>query len=347
MVVTGLGLLLGGRADPGAVRAGADRRRRRGPAAGRRPRGDGPVGRARRATAGGRARTTASCWSPGTLDRGRPLPGLPRRRAGAGRRARRAGRRPGRGPRPVRPARGCRSRPAARAARPRSPATGAGRPAGALPRPLRPSTAGRRRELDGADPGAATRAQEADLLRFGLEEIERVDPSRARTWRSRPRSDRLAHADDLRRAADDGARPRCSGDDDGSAGAATPSLLVGGPRGRARAVARPRPRAGRARRPAGRGRPTCSPTSPPTSRATPDTVDGRPGPAGSGAGAPGRADRADPQVRRPTVREVLTWAAARRGPAGRAGGRRRPDRASSPRAPAELRGRAAPSSPAG
>ncbi len=49
MVVTGLGLLFGGRADPARVRPGADAGHRRGPAADRARRPRGAAGRWRRA----------------------------------------------------------------------------------------------------------------------------------------------------------------------------------------------------------------------------------------------------------------------------------------------------------
>ncbi len=53
---------------------------------------------------------------------------------------------------------------------------------------------------------------------------------------------------------------------------------------------------------------------------------GRPRPAGRRPGAAGRADRAHPQVRRGHAPSVLAWAQRGRGPAGRARGRRRAHR---------------------
>ena len=88
MVVTALGLLLGGRADTGAVRTGAKAARvegvvqRRGPARRSPPRSR---------SSAARSRTTGCCW-PAHLRRG-PLPRVRRRRVGAGVPARRARRR--------------------------------------------------------------------------------------------------------------------------------------------------------------------------------------------------------------------------------------------------------------
>ncbi|MEV2271863.1 DNA repair protein RecN [Nonomuraea africana] len=48
---------------------------------------------------------------------------------------------------------------------------------------------------------ARERAQEADLLRFGLEEIEKVDPKRGEDVELRAEEERLSHADALRGAA--------------------------------------------------------------------------------------------------------------------------------------------------
>ncbi|NDL61075.1 DNA repair protein RecN [Phytoactinopolyspora mesophila] len=57
-------------------------------------------------------------------------------------------------------------------------------------------------ELTEVTTRARERAQEADLLRFGLTEIERVDPQPGEDVALRAEEDRLAHADALRTAAE-------------------------------------------------------------------------------------------------------------------------------------------------
>ena len=169
--------------------------------------------------------------------------------------------------------------------------------------------AGRGRARRRASPSARERAQEADLLRFGLDEIEAVDPQPGEDAGARaprrpgsatptpcaPPPSRPATA----LSADDGAPTR-------SAPCPPPGgLLDGGPR--------PRPRGGRARRPAGRGRLPALRRGrrPGVVRRRPGD---RPGAAGRGLRAPGRAGRADPQVRRDRRRGAGLGRAAR--PAG-------------------------------
>lgn len=75
----------------------------------------------------------------------------------------------------------------------------------------------RERELRETLESSRARAQEADVLRFGLDEIERVDPQPGEDLALREEEGRLAHADGLREAAEV-ARVRLAGDDaaDGS-----------------------------------------------------------------------------------------------------------------------------------
>ena len=261
MVVTGLGLLLGGRADPGAVRDGqrtapssragcsstrpaASRRGRRRPA---RELDDGdvllvsrtvsaegaagahlggrsvPVGRAGRA---GRAtwwRCTASPTSCASLAR------------------RASGRRSTGSPAPTSPTllAEYRGRVAAAAAR-RGPA--------------RARSCARARE----------RAQEAELLRLGLAEVEAVAPAAGRGRRAARRG---RAAGPRRRAAGGrraGARCAAAGDARRRGGAADVAALVAPARRALDPVARARPRAGRARRRGSARSGTCWPTSPPS-----------------------------------------------------------------------------------
>ena len=171
MIVTALGLLLGGRADTGAVRTGAEH----GPGRGRRATWrrchdfaaaveeaggeveDDRVVLARNVSAEGRSRAFVGGASV-------PVAG-----AGRGRRA------AGRGARPVRPAPPARPRGPARRARPVRAARG-------WPRRWRATSTCAtgcwppRRELAEVVATARERAREADLLRFGLDEIEAVEP---------------------------------------------------------------------------------------------------------------------------------------------------------------------------
>ena len=167
MVVTGLGLLLGGRADPKAVRRGADRARVEGRfAVADRPDSwsrvaagaefeDGELLVSRHVTAAGRSRAClggAQC-RPGSAPRDRPTDHHPR---------------------PVRADPARHGGPPARAAGP----VRRGRCRARLDR-YRAGYAERRSagaELDRLRSAAQARAREVDLLRFGLAEIEQVDP---------------------------------------------------------------------------------------------------------------------------------------------------------------------------
>ncbi|MGN6598184.1 MAG: DNA repair protein RecN [Actinomycetes bacterium] len=87
----------------------------------------------------------------------------------------------------------------------------------------------RLREVDATLHEIATRgrerAQELDLLRFGLEEIERVGPRPGEDAELREEESRLAHAETLREAAHS-AHGRLAGDDDTAAAGADASSLV-------------------------------------------------------------------------------------------------------------------------
>ena len=131
MVVTGLGLLFGGRADPGAVRPGVENASVEGRL---RVDPDGPGGGPRR---GGRRRAgrRRARRRPHRVG-GRPVPRPPRRPQRARRRPRRAGRLLRGGARPERPVPAAAAGPPARRARPLRRRRG-GRAAGRLPRGVR------------------------------------------------------------------------------------------------------------------------------------------------------------------------------------------------------------------
>ena len=196
MVVTGLGLLFGGRADAGRVRADPGRAvvegRLRLPAgsprcwharladAGAEPDDDGsaaaqPHGDGRGPVPGARRRPRACRWrcSPRWASRraGRARPVRPAAAAAPGRAARRAG-----------PVRRRRAREAARRGTARRTGAGGGSPT------TWPTAARNARE----------RTQEADLLRLGLDEITRVDPQPGEDEELRAEAQRLEHAEGLR-----------------------------------------------------------------------------------------------------------------------------------------------------
>ena len=174
MVVTGLGLLFGGRADAGAGAGRSGPRHGRGSAAAA---GD----RSRERCTNAIADAGAELDDDGTLllsphgDRRGPVAGARRRSSRAGRDARRAGRAGAGRARPVRPAAAAAPGRAARLAGPvrrRRAREAAGRSCASGSRAWRAvadDLADRRRN-------ARERNQEADLLRLGLDEITRVDP---------------------------------------------------------------------------------------------------------------------------------------------------------------------------
>ncbi|EFL27210.1 LOW QUALITY PROTEIN: DNA repair protein RecN, partial [Streptomyces himastatinicus ATCC 53653] len=182
---------------PRRRRPGADRRQgggRRGPDHGRRPLGRRRTGR------GGGCRTRRR----GAADQSYPLGrravprscGRPVRAGGA---ARRAGRRPGGRPRPDRPAGPDAARPAAQALDRYAGAAVVGsleKYAGAYRR-LRAVAA----ELDELTTRAREREQEADLLRFGLEEVAAAEPRAGEDDELAAEAERLGHAEALASAA--------------------------------------------------------------------------------------------------------------------------------------------------
>ncbi len=80
-------------------------------------------------------------------------------------------------------------------------------------------------ELDELTRRARERAQEADLLRFGLDEIEAADPQPGETTALRVEEERLGHADGLR-AATALAQSALLGETDGAAGPAADATAL-------------------------------------------------------------------------------------------------------------------------
>jgi len=197
MVVTGLGLLFGGRADAGRVRADPGRATVEGRLrlnadtakavaarvidAGAEPDDDGTLLLSRTVTIEGRSRAHVG---------GRSVPVSPAVRGGG------AGRRRSR---PVRPAPAAASGRAARLARPvRGPDHEK-----LLAHFREVYTAWRKAEDDLADRrrNARQRNQEAELLKLGLDEISRVDPQLGEDEELRNEAQRLEHSEGLRTAA--------------------------------------------------------------------------------------------------------------------------------------------------
>ena len=170
MVVTALGLLLGGRADSGAVRSGAKHARVEGVVVGR----SLADFRAAVEEAGGEVEDDRVVLARNVAAAG-PLARLGRRRRGAGVRRSRARRAAGGGARAVRPAPVAQVRRPARVAGPVRRCR-AGQDRGGVRRPGGPSSAQTERTWPRSSAPRAERAREADLLRFGLGEIEAVDP---------------------------------------------------------------------------------------------------------------------------------------------------------------------------
>ena len=194
MVVTGLGLLLGARADAGLVRAGAGTRRGRGRRRrGQRPsrRGAGRRGRGRR-----HRRPGAGAFGVG---RG-PLPG-PRRRAHRSGRACSARSASTSSPSTARPTSGGCGRATSTA----RCSTSSGEPR--CTRRLQRYTdvydahQAAAAELAGLREQARDRAREIEVLQHGLEQLEQVDPQSGEDADLRVEDERLGHAEGLRRAA--------------------------------------------------------------------------------------------------------------------------------------------------
>jgi DNA repair protein RecN (Recombination protein N) len=81
------------------------------------------------------------------------------------------------------------------------------------------------REIADVTDNRRARAQEADLLRFGVAEVESVDPQPGEDTALRDEESRLAHVDGLRRAADE-ARLALSGDETAPEGADALALVA-------------------------------------------------------------------------------------------------------------------------
>ncbi|TDB89316.1 DNA repair protein RecN [Actinomadura sp. KC216] len=103
---------------------------------------------------------------------------------------------------------------------------------GALTKPMRAYTAAYQRHrqvtalLDELTTRARERAQEAEMLRFGLEEIEKVDPKEGEEADLAAEEERLGHADALRGAADT-AHEALLGDPSAAIEAANVTSLLG------------------------------------------------------------------------------------------------------------------------
>ena len=293
MVVTALGLLLGGRADSGAVRTGAKAAARRGPLRGR------PATPASRPCRGGRRRhrgRPAGAGPPG-LGRG-TVAGLRRRRLGPRRHPPALADAAGRGARTVRPAPAAAARRAARAARQLRRRAGAGaarRYAVATPAARH---RGRARRGGRVRPRACPGGRPAALR-----------PRRGRGRRPPAREDaalaaeeeRLGFADTLRTAAEQ-ARECLSADD----GPGRAQHRLGAPAGCSTGCASTTRR--RPGSPTGWPRSaTCSPMWRPTCRRTPPTsTPTRPGWPPSPSAGP----RWSALTRKygETVEDVLAWA---------------------------------------
>ncbi|MEZ5095398.1 MAG: AAA family ATPase [Nocardioides sp.] len=118
-------------------------------------------------------------------------------------------------------------------------------------------------ELTAVTASARERAREADLLRFGLGEIEAIDPQPGEDLGLAAEEARLGFADTLRTAAEQ-AREALSSEEAPPTPSGPPPRP--GPSSRECATTTPRPRSWPTGWPR---RPTCSPTWPPTSPPTP------------------------------------------------------------------------------
>ena len=290
MVLTALNLLLGGKADPATVRVGRDvggRRGSRGAGAGARRRSSAPPRRAPSST------TTARwCCCARSARRPTARPGG-RGRSSAAARCRRAC-----SPSSRRSSSPCTARRTRRGcARPRDQREALDAFVGAAHRDgARAATAAawaeRARvdaELTDLVDRAQDRTREAELLRLGLAEVERVDPQPDEDVTLAEEVERLAHAEDLRTAAA-GAHTALVGDADGGRRVRSAVGLVEQARRRS-STREPRPGARRARHarrrgglPAGRRRDRA--------RGLPRGPAGRPAAARRRAAAPRRAGHA-------------------------------------------------------
>ena len=174
-----------------------------------------------------------------------------------------------------------------------------------------------RAELEELTGRARERAQEAEDLRRGLAEIERLEPAAGEDVELRAEEERLANADGLHTAAS-AAHDALLGDpSSGSYDLPDAVSLLATATQALEAVAAPRPGAGRAGGPAVRGglpglrrrRRT---------RLVRGVGRGGPGPAGRGAAAARRPDPADPQLRdrrrTPPAARAGTWPPCWTGP---------------------------------
>ncbi|EFL14376.1 DNA recombination and repair protein [Streptomyces sp. C] len=150
-------------------------------------------------------------------------------------------------------------------------------------------------ELDAITTRARERAQEADLLRFGLDEIAAVEPLPGEDAELAAEAERLGHAESLASAAQ-AAHAALAGDVEDPEGVDANTLVAGAHRALESVRSHDPVLGGLADRDRGAGHPARR------RRRGTRRVRRRPGrrsaAAGRGRGAPGRPDSADPQVRR-------------------------------------------------
>ena len=243
MVVTALGLLLGGRADSGAVRAGARQARVEGVVAASRRPAPGPRRRRRRRRRRGRGRR-GSCWPATCRREGRSRAFVGGAAVPVATLAQVA--------EPLVAVHGQSDQHRLlqpRAQRDALDRFGGAAVAGPRWRAIASSTHGCRpleRELDEVVATARERAREADLLRFGLGEIEAVAPEPGEDARAGRRGVAARASPTPCAAAAEQAREALSSEQDG------PGRARGGRRGPRAARRRPRARRrGRASSPTG------------------------------------------------------------------------------------------------
>ncbi len=193
MVVTSLGLLLGGRADPALVRIGA----KAAVVEGRITVSEGDAAALRAEEAGAELDDGALLISRTVSAEGAHGPTSA---AGPCRWGSSPSWRTNSSPCTARPtSRGCSSRRGSAAPSTGTPGTG-WRSRTPSTRGL-PAAAGRRHRAGGADHPARERAQEADLLRFGLNEVAAVEPLPGEDVELAAEAERLGHAEALASAA--------------------------------------------------------------------------------------------------------------------------------------------------
>ena len=195
MVVTGLGLLFGGRADSGVVRVGVDRALVEGRL---QVAADDPATAAR--ARGGRRARRRCVAARAVADQRGTVPGVRGRSFGPGVLARRAGRDQPRGARPVATRRGCCARPTSATRSTAMP--GPRSPSRSAPTPRRSPSCGRSTTSSASSrPAVANARRRPTCCASASRRSRRSTRSRGRTTALAAEEDRLAHADTLRTAA--------------------------------------------------------------------------------------------------------------------------------------------------